>query len=325
MYQYRIFSTLVFFLLFFFPQFGTAQFDSLKNLGHASMKIKTAGGTIIYIDPYAGTDYTDSADILLVTHSHNDHNQQSLVKMKSGGTVITYTTAIVAGVYQSFSVGTIKIDAVAAYNANHPKSSCVGYVLEFNGIKLYHAGDTGNIPEMANLAPRNLSYALLPMEGVFTMTPEEAMLSAAAIKAQQYIPIHTMTSQNDTVSDAIVARFAVPNKILLKNNRSIALLRSPAILRSVDAALPSEMILEQNFPNPFNPETQFRFVLSKEEEVTLKIYDPLGRSVGMAAEGRFPAGAHSVRWSAGSVPAGTYYYQLKSRTHSLTKSFQIIK
>ncbi len=318
------------FCSFFFMalQYGSAQLDSLKNIGHASMKIKTSDGKIIYIDPYASGDYADSADILLVTHVHNDHNNQSLVKKKPTCTVITYATAIQGGVYQSYTIGGIKIDAVAAYNtsnSNHVKSSCVGYVLEFNGIKLYHAGDTENIPEMAQLAARNLDYALLPMESVFTMTPEKATLAAGDIKAKQYVPMHTMTSANDTVDDNAIARFAVPNKIILKKGKTIALQSNPVSVNGSSLKPPLSFSLEQNYPNPFNPSTTIRFTIPVSGVVTLKVFDRLGKESATLVQKDLSQGSHSFDWNAADFPSGIYFYRLNSGMRSETKKMLLLK
>ena len=197
--------------------------DSLKYLGHSFVKIKTMDGTVIYIDPFTVHEYADSADIVLITHEHYDHNDLTCIKQRSTCQVIRSANANQNGVYQSFTIGNIKITkitGVAAYNNQprnltyHLKSQCVGYIVEFDGIKLYHAGDTGNIPEMADLASQNITYALLPMDGIYTMTPEEATQAAAMIQAKCDIPIHTMPPP-DTYSDANVARFTSPHKLIV--------------------------------------------------------------------------------------------------------------
>lgn len=325
--QYLLIAVRILILLAVLGSFSRAQLDSLKNLGHASMKITTAEGKIVYIDPYAGTaaDYADSADILLVTHAHNDHNNQSLVKLKSGGTQFTYVEANKNGVLQSITVGSIKIDAVAAYNINHSKTVCVGFVLEFNGIKLYHAGDTGVITEMSALASRNLDYALLPMEGVYTMSPEQATAAADSIKAKMYVPIHTMTGQNDTVNDAFIARFTVPNKITLKRGKSIALVSNPVSTGARSAAPPHRFALEQNFPNPFNPSTAIRFSLPDHAFTTLNIVDVLGKNISTLASGDHYPGSHTYQWNAGESAGGVYFYRLTSGTQTETKKLLLIK
>ena len=282
--------------------------DSLKYLGHATVKIKTSEGKVIYIDPYAGTDYADSADVVLVTHQHGDHNVLSLVKRKTSCVTITNAEAIVGGVYQSFTIGNIKIDAVAAYNANHDKRYCVGYVLEFSGIKLYHAGDTGLITEMAGLAARNLNYALLPMDGIYTMSPEQATQAAAQINAVHTIPIHTMPPP-DTYSDAIVARFTVPSKFVVHPGETIALSAENTEVGELPAR-PVRLALNQNYPNPFNPTTTIEFFIPEAGFTTLKVYDMLGKEAAVLVERTLQPGGHRVEFDGARLGSGVYVYKL---------------
>lgn len=194
----------------------------LDYLGHASVRITTRKGTVIYIDPYYGKDYDVPANLILITHGHSDHSQYNKVKTQAEGCqMITWKEALKDDVYQSFEIGDVKIHAVAAYNQNHPRESCVGYVLEFDGIKLYHAGDTSKIDEMKELADLGLTYALLPMDNVYNMGPEEATEAAQLIGAKYYIPIHT--GPDGLYSDQNVEQFNVESKIVVKPKESIQL------------------------------------------------------------------------------------------------------
>ena len=128
----------------------------LLYIGHASIKIKTKDNKIIYVDPAAPGNYDEGWDIILVTHSHEDHNNVSLVTTKDTTRTVLFSDSLKNDVYKNFDIAGVKIQAVPAYNKNHSKDSFVGYVLEFDGIKLYHAGDTDNIEEMRNLSSQGI-------------------------------------------------------------------------------------------------------------------------------------------------------------------------
>lgn len=80
---------------------------------------------------------------------------------------------------------------------------------------------------------------------------------------------------------------------------------------------PSTFGLEPNYPNPFNPETTIPFSLDSQADVSLAVFDALGRQVTTLVDGLRSSGSHAVRWngtsSAGeSVASGTYFYVLRT-------------
>jgi L-ascorbate metabolism protein UlaG (beta-lactamase superfamily) len=92
----------------------------------------------------------------------------------------------------------IDVEAVPAYNLNkfrspgipfHPREAGhVGFVVTVGGKRIYHAGDTDHIPEMADL--REIDLALLPVSGIYVMTVEEAVQAAKTIQPGVAIPMH---------------------------------------------------------------------------------------------------------------------------------------
>ncbi len=284
--------------------------DSLTSYGHSFVKITTGGGTVIFIDPFAADAFDDSADAVLITHEHTDHNELARVRQKAGCQVIRAATALVGGVYQTFAVRDLTISAVPAYNGYHAKSSCVGYVLTFDGIRLYHAGDTGKIAEMAALDSLQITYALLPMDGIYTMTPEDATSAAAMINALHDIPIHTMPPP-DTYSDAIVARFSSPHLLVVRPGSSVAL-NAASTFVAPSVSFPRSFRLAQNYPNPFNPTTVIAYELAAAGSVSLKIYDILGRQVAVLAEGYQSPGMHTVKFDGAELPSGLYVARLSA-------------
>jgi hypothetical protein len=74
--------------------------------------------------------------------------------------------------------------------------------------------------------------------------------------------------------------------------------------------VPGEFSLGQNYPNPFNPETTIPYMLPDRADVTLHVFDVLGREVTTLAQGIQEAGAHHMNWNASSLASGIYFYRL---------------
>ncbi len=158
--------------------------------GHASLRIKTDGGKVIYVDPYAGEGYDLAADLVLITHEHYDHNAINLVPMSDRTLVIRAKDALSGGVYQSFSYFGVDIQAVPACNKNHKVNECVGFVLNVDGKSIYIAGDTDFVPEMEKIGQKGIDYCFLPIDGIYNMGPEEATRCANIIHPKHLIPYH---------------------------------------------------------------------------------------------------------------------------------------
>ncbi len=158
--------------------------------GHGSLRLTTAQETVVYIDPYAGEGYDLPADIILVSHQHGDHNQIQLPAKKQQYQVIQNFDVLKDGQYASISIKDIEIKAVPAYNRNHSKEECVGFLIKADNLLLYFAGDTSKIPEMESLRAEKIDYAFLPCDGIYNMDIEEASECAAIIGARHSVPVH---------------------------------------------------------------------------------------------------------------------------------------
>ncbi|MEX1138483.1 MAG: T9SS type A sorting domain-containing protein [Bacteroidota bacterium] len=78
----------------------------------------------------------------------------------------------------------------------------------------------------------------------------------------------------------------------------------------ISVAPPTSFELFQNYPNPFNPTTTIEYQLAAESAVQIRIYDLLGREIGLLVDGRQPAGSHRALWDAGRQSSGMYFYEL---------------
>ena len=89
-----------------------------------------------------------------------------------------------------------------------------------------------------------------------------------------------------------------------------------------DDALPKEFALRQNYPNPFNPVSTLRFDLPQGSEVSLMVYDILGREVTRLVHSFLEPGSHQVQWEGGEFPSGIYIARLL--TPEYTKSIKML-
>ena len=159
--------------------------------GHGSYRITTNDGVVIYVDPFLGEGYDVPADIILVTHEHHDHNKIELPEKKDSSIIIRQDNLKKGNIYSKTHILGVEIEAVEAYNKNHDKSCCVGYVLRFDGLTLYASGDTSLTQDMQDKLPEyDIDYALLPIDGIYNMDAKEAIICANYINAKHTIPIH---------------------------------------------------------------------------------------------------------------------------------------
>ncbi len=88
---------------------------------------------------------------------------------------------------------------------------------------------------------------------------------------------------------------------------------------------PGSFSLNDNYPNPFNPETSFSFTLPKQGQAKLAVFDMLGNEVQIIVDGDLPAGEFRTTWKADGLSSGTYFYRLESQGLVITKKMTLMK
>ena len=190
---------------------GSGEPVNVTLIKHGSLAVSYKGKSI-QIDPVGGlgkpTNYAKEfpkADVILITHEHGDHLDKAAIDAlyEEGKTVIVTNAncAAMLGKGKVMANGDsmtildeIKLDAVPAYNYTeghtqfHPKGRDNGFVLTIDGLRIYIAGDTEDIPEMAEL--KDIDVALLPVNQPYTMTVEQCVKAAKTISPKVLIPYH---------------------------------------------------------------------------------------------------------------------------------------
>ena len=178
-------------------------------LVHASIRMEYDGKEI-EIDPVTklGNKMINygsmpKADYIFLTHEHGDHFDKEAIKQLTGGKtqliankrcaeMLGYGEIMVNG--QSSMFNDIKVEAVPAYNNSegrtqfHPKGRDNGYILTIDGLRIYIAGDTEDIPEMQNV--KDIDIAFMPCNQPYTMTIDQLVKAAKTVKPKVLFPYH---------------------------------------------------------------------------------------------------------------------------------------
>jgi len=89
--------------------------------------------------------------------------------------------------------------------------------------------------------------------------------------------------------------------------------------------LPTEIALDQNFPNPFNPSTTISFTLPATDRVRLDVYDVAGRRIAALVDETMIPGKHDVNWNASGLASGMYLYRLSVGTYTRSRTMTLLR
>jgi L-ascorbate metabolism protein UlaG (beta-lactamase superfamily) len=176
---------------------------------YGSACVRITHGKVIYIDPsFLSSEQTRiKADLILVTHSHDDHfsiktlqdlSKESttivtpkdchdeLIKASPGFKLITLSPG------ENTTVDDVTIEAVPAYNLEssaHPRSKdWLGYIISIEEVRIYHSGDTSFIPEMKEL--NNIDIAIVTVRNQYMMNGKQVVDAIATFRPRVVIPVH---------------------------------------------------------------------------------------------------------------------------------------
>jgi len=220
----------------------------LTFLGHSALLIEE-GNFKGLVDPFitgnslSKTSVDDLVNIthIFVTHGHGDHIGDTVsIAKRNRSLVITNheisaylskfnlrTHAMHIGGRTKFDFGTVKMTNALHGSGISDNGNMIyggnpgGFIIEINGKKVYHAGDTGLTYDMKLLEDENIDVAFLPIGGNYTMDIDDAVKAAEFIKAKTVVPIHYNTFGLITADPEIFKAKAASNVVILNINESM--------------------------------------------------------------------------------------------------------
>lgn len=208
----------------------------LMPLYHGSVMLKF-GGKVIYVDPWSRADFTGLplADLIVVTHTHADHLDRTMIdKLKKPETIIVGPPAVIdtlncapaCGEVEAISdsekkmVMGIEFEGVPMYNLVqgsapgkpfHHKGVGSGYILNFGDTRVYFSGDTECTSEMKAL--KNITVAFLAMNPPKTESTLEAAECVKAFKPKIVYPYHYRGSKPEEFAEALKSTSGIEVRI----------------------------------------------------------------------------------------------------------------
>ncbi|MFA6598842.1 MAG: choice-of-anchor J domain-containing protein, partial [Ignavibacteriaceae bacterium] len=106
---------------------------------------------------------------------------------------------------------------------------------------------------------------------------------------------------------------------------NVKLMHGTVDVKDNSAEIPTEYVLTQNYPNPFNPTTKISYSIPSNSNVTIKIFDALGRIVATLVNEEKTAGKYTVEFNGSNLSSGVYFYRLKAENFVDTKKLMLLK
>lgn len=149
--------------------------------------------------------------------------------------------------------------------------------------------------------------------------------------AESFLPYIAIRYFPDRISESLKNTIlsTIPNRIAYFDAQSMDLSPLPSPTDISDSRLgdqlPGKIALHQNYPNPFNPETIVQYELSEALEVSLSVFDVMGRTVAQFNQGLQAPGNYEVRFDGKNLSSGVYFYKLSAGVFTQTRQMMLIK
>ena len=195
--------------------------------------------------------------------------------------------------------------------------------LNYAGVKNYVLGDQLPNPSTSVAGTYDFSISITPQ------TDGTQLVKFNLLKAGDYgLAGEIVNSTGPDMFNSIAFGLDKGNSITAMNITNVQI--DTGTITGVkdlngNAGIPVAYSLSQNYPNPFNPTTTIRFALPKAGDVSLVVYDILGRKVTELIHGNLTAGYHTVNFNASNLASGVYFYRIQAGDFVSVKKLMLLK
>ena len=164
----------------------------IRAIRHGCVEFETEDGVVVYVDPYRIPDEVNDADLIIITHGHDDHySPEDIARVRKSDTCFAAPRDVVRRLLADFELDRdyiselsyetpstyfecgAMVTPVPAYNKNHPIESGFGCVLELGGVRHYLSGDTDVLADGADC-----DVLLVACDGIYNMPDFETRIPA---------------------------------------------------------------------------------------------------------------------------------------------------
>lgn len=267
---------------------------------------------------------------------------------KPGMVLILQDSTMLVGSYTTGIIHHVDKDTnITVWHSGAPLNGPIGLLQDNNGTiyvgnftdgKVFRVTENKEFVQIGDL-PGWLGFMALVGDNIYATCYNRHRIVKIPIDGSGQSYFAGSGARGKTDGDLMTAQFTTPNGIVASvtgdtlfiseyDTRALRMITGMLSITDVseeESYQPDSYNLNQNYPNPFNPTTQISFDIPETTNITLKVFDVLGREVATLFQGEKTAGRHSVNFSAAGFSSGIYLYQLKADDFISTKKMILLK
>ncbi|MBE0572288.1 MAG: T9SS type A sorting domain-containing protein, partial [Ignavibacteriaceae bacterium] len=292
--------------------------------GEEFLVLKTSEGVVIdtvYSSGIAPTNLTDLVSRYKTANVYYYNNQYLQAKQEYEGIIQNYG---------------VNKESIQAYNRLHTIASLTNsFPAAFNQLKDFYlqqaANQTdslmiGTLKHLSDLCLVSAEEYLPAINNFDEIAQQNPNTDIALYRQIDALTTALLLPQDSSLNKGLLGKYSV-NSLSDYTSKLSELLktRGKSGLKSNEEIVPTEFTLYQNYPNPFNPTTTIKYDLPFASDVSLVIYDILGRKVKELVNTKQQAGRYEVQFDASNLASGVYIYRLITEKYLNSKKMILLR